>query len=204
MIRRQARRRTVVGYGASSFRLTGAHSTSTDVIQDDTRWGAPPPPGRIPRAGAINTDAAPPVSPASPPLDPTSFISEPSRVPPTTPAMPPPASGSASRWVNPAKEYELRQRRSPGEASLRSSAFPYPVEQYVGWSHLSCTEGDEVGSPSGRAPRVRGAGVDSGDHPWGNRHGVRASNAVGRLRKKGESRAQEGRSGKDSCRAKGP
>ena len=49
---------------------------------------------------------------------------------------------------------------------------------------LSCTEGDEVGSPSGRALRVRGAGVDSGDHPWGNRHGVRASNAVGRLREK--------------------
>ena len=70
---------------------------------------------------------------------------------------------------------------------------------------MSCTEGDEVGSPSGRAPRVRGAGVDSGDHPWGNQHGVRASNAVSRLReKKGESRAQEGRSGRDSCRAKGP
>ena len=39
-----------------------------------------------------------------------------------------------------------------------------------------------MGSLSGRAPRVRDAGVDSGDHPWGNRHGVRASNAVGRLR----------------------
>lgn len=83
----------------------------------------------------INTGAAPPVSPASPPLEPTSFISEPARAPPSTPAMPPPPSGSASRWVNPAKEYDHRHRRTPAEASVRSSTVPYPVEQYVGWSH---------------------------------------------------------------------
>ena len=60
MIKRQARRRRGVGYGASPFRPTGAHSTSTDLVQDDTRWGSPPLPGRIPRTVPINTDAAPP------------------------------------------------------------------------------------------------------------------------------------------------
>ena len=130
IIKRQARRLRGVGYGATPLRLTGADGTSTDAIQGETRWGAPPPPGRILRTVAINTGAAPSISPESPPLDPTYFISEPARAPPTTPAMPPSASGSASRWVNPAKEYDHLHRQSPTEASLRYSAVPHPVEQW--------------------------------------------------------------------------
>ena len=52
-------------------------------------------------------------------------------------------------------------------------------------SALSCTEGEEDGSPSSRA-RALGARVGgSGDHPWGNRNGIRARSAVWNLRKKG-------------------
>ena len=40
------------------------------------------------------------------------------RAPLTTPSTPPPASGSASCWVNPAKEYDHRQRHTPAEAPL--------------------------------------------------------------------------------------
>ena len=32
---------------------------------------------------------------------------------------------------------------------------------------------------------IGGAGSDSGDHPWGNRHEIRARSAVGKLRGKG-------------------
>ena len=60
MTRRQARRQRGVGYGATPFRPTSAHTTSTDAIQGETRWGAPPPPGQILRTVAIDTDAAPP------------------------------------------------------------------------------------------------------------------------------------------------
>ena len=72
-------------------------------------------------------------------------------------------------YLDAANDYELKQDQWP---------------KYFHNIFVSCSEGDEVGSPSGRAPHVRGAGVDSGDHPWGNRHGVRACNAVGRLREK--------------------
>ena len=43
----------------------------------------------------------------------------------------------------------------------------------------SRSEGEDSRSPSGRAPRVRGAGSDWGDHPCGNQHEMGAHSAVG-------------------------
>ena len=84
---------------------------------------------------AIYTDTLPVLLPASPTFLPPSFVLDLSRNPPARTGMSPLAPGSTTRWVNPAKEYDHRQRRTPGEAALRRSSVPYAVEQYIGWSN---------------------------------------------------------------------
>ena len=65
----------------------------------------------------MNTDTLPVSLPWSPPFRPLSFISDLSRTPPAPTVMSPLAPRSTTRWVNPAKEYDHRQLRTPAEAS---------------------------------------------------------------------------------------
>ena len=76
-------------------------------------------------------------------------------------------------WRHISKDYQgLFNSRWNCLVSKSGRKLPRPLSMTTHeTTPMSCTEGEDSESTSGRAPRVRGAGVDSGDHPWGNRHG---------------------------------